>query len=123
MNMQFGFCSHCGQIMASVKSIRTVQCCGDSVQELIPGGSDAQPELHRPVYEICDGRIKVAVGALAHPMTEEHHIEWIILQTKNGIESRKLSPGSKPECSFMTEDDNTVEAVYAFCNLHGLWKE
>lgn len=123
MNMHFGICPHCGQIMASVKSIRTVECCGDAVLELIPGGSDAQAELHRPVYEILDGRVTVAVGALAHPMTEEHHIEWILLQTKNGIESKRLCPGSKPECSFMTDENNTVEAVYAYCNLHGLWKE
>ena len=40
-----------------------------------------------------------------------------------GIQRKALSPEDKPEAVFAILEDETVEAVYAYCNLHGLWKK
>ena len=75
-----------------------------------------------PEYKVEDGVVKVNVGAVEHPMTEEHYIEWVSLQTKNGNQRKALKPTARPYVEFLIGKDDKVEAVYAYCNLHGLWK-
>ena len=55
-------------------------------------------------------------------MVEEHFIEWIALQTKQGNQRKALKPGEAPEACFKICDGDEVVAVYAYCNLHSLWK-
>ena len=43
------------------------------------------------------------------------------MQTK-GVQRKKLKPEQAPKAEFMLTDGESVEAVYAYCNLHGLWK-
>lgn len=122
MDIRFYTCEHCHQIMVALeKKDVPVVCCGEPVSELILNSSEGAPEMHMPVYEIQNDKVVAAVGAVAHPMTEEHHIEWIALQTTSGIQSVRLKPGEKPEAVFPLND--SVEHVYAFCNIHGMWKE
>ena len=90
--------------------------------ELIPGTVEASHEKHIPVYRVENGKVIVTVGSVEHPMAEEHHIEWVSLQTKFGNQRKLLNPGEKPEVCFSICDGDEVEAVYAYCNLHGLWK-
>ena len=66
--------------------------------------------------------VKVKVGSIEHPMTKEHYIEWISLQTKNGNQRKTLSPEDKPEASFAIIEGDEVESVFAYCNLHSLLK-
>ena len=123
MEMRFYRCAHCGQIIAVVKKTGVpVMCCGQPMQEIVPGTTDAAQEKHVPVYEVGDGKVRVRVGAVEHPMTEEHYIEWIALATTSGNQRKALKPGMKPEVCFSVCDGDEVEAVYAFCNLHSLWK-
>ena len=89
--------------------------------ELIAGSTDAAVEKHVPVVTKKCKQVKVDVGSVAHPMTEEHFIEWVALETENGYQIRHLTPNSDPVCAFSLGDEKLV-AVYAFCNLHGLWK-
>lgn len=35
---------------------------------------------------------------------------------------KTLKPEQAPKAEFMVTDGESVEAVYAYCNLHGLWK-
>lgn len=123
MDMVFYRCPICGQIVAIVKKTGVpLVCCGKSMQEIVPGTTDASVEKHVPVYEVKDGKVSVKVGSVAHPMTEEHYIEWVSLKTKFGNQRKALKPGDAPEVSFLIEKDDEVEAVYAYCNLHSLWK-
>ena len=123
MEMKFYKCAHCGQIIAVVKKTGVpVMCCGQAMQEMIPGSTDAAQEKHVPVYEVKDSKVFVKIGSVDHPMTEEHYIEWVSVQTKSGNQRKALTPGSKPEVCFSICDGDEVEAVYAYCNLHGLWK-
>ena len=123
MKQRFYKCSHCGNIIEKIEDKGVpVVCCGEKMEELIPGTVDAAVEKHVPQYSVEGNLVKVAVGSVEHPMIPEHFIQWVSLQTKQGTQLKKLSPGEKPEVVFaLTEDDN-VEAVYAYCNLHGLWE-
>ena len=123
MEMKFYRCAHCGQIVAIVKGTGVpIICCGEPMQEIVPGTVDASLEKHVPVYEVKDGKVKVTVGSVEHPMLDEHYIEWIALQTKQGNQRKSLKPGDAPKACFSICDDDEVVAVYEYCNLHGLWK-
>lgn len=123
MEMKFLRCAHCGKIIAVVKETGVpVMCCGEAMREIVPGTTDAAKEKHIPVYEVKDGEVTVTVGSVAHPMTDEHYIEWISLQTKCGNQRIALKPGAEPKVCFYISKDDEVEAVYAYCNLHSLWK-
>ena len=123
MEMKFYQCENCGQIIAIVKKTGVpVMCCGKPMKEIIPGTTDAFIEKHVPVYEVKDGKVFVTVGSVAHPMVPEHYIEWVSLQTKSGNQRKALQPGDEPKVCFSICDGDEVEAVYAYCNLHSLWK-
>ena len=64
----------------------------------------------------------MCVGSVAHPMTPEHYIAWVALQTKQGVQRKALTPNDPPSVCFTLCDGDEVEAVYAYCNLHSLWK-
>ena len=123
MKQRFYKCSHCGNIIEKIEDKGVpVVCCGEKMEELIPGTVDAAVEKHVPQYSVEGNLVKVAVGSVEHPMIPEHFIQWVSLQTKQGTQLKKLSPGEKPEVVFALADGDNVEAVYAYCNLHGLWE-
>ena len=123
MEQKFYICAHCGNIIAYVKNSGVpVMCCGEKMQEIVPGTVDASLEKHVPVYTVEGNKVCVKVGAVTHPMQEEHYIQWISLQTKQGNQRKVLKPGDAPEACFCLCDGDEVEAVYEYCNLHGLWK-
>ena len=66
--------------------------------------------------------VHVTVGEVEHPMLPEHYIEWVSLQTKTGNQRKALHSGEAPKVSFAICEGDEVEAVYAYCNLHSLWK-
>ena len=65
--------------------------------------------------------LKVVIGSVNHPMAEEHSILWVQLETDKGSQRKYLEVGAAPEVSFTLNGEKAV-AVYAYCNLHGLWK-
>ncbi len=123
MEMKFYRCAHCGQIIAVVKKTGVpVVCCGEPMKELIPGTTDASQEKHVPVFTVSDNVVTVCVGSAAHPMLPEHYIEWVAIETRLGNQRKKLQPGMEPKVCFSLCQGDEVQAVYAYCNLHGLWK-
>ena len=123
MKQKFLKCEHCGNIVAAVKETGVpVMCCGEKMKEIIPGSVEASTEKHIPVYKIEGNKVFVVVGEIVHPMQEEHYIEWISIQTKFGNQRKVLQPNDKPEVCFAICEGDEVENVYAYCNLHGLWK-
>jgi len=123
MEQKFYICEHCGNIIAKVKDAGVpIMCCGQKMTEIIPGTTDASQEKHVPVYTVEGNLVTVSVGAVEHPMQPEHYIEWVSLQTKQGNQRTLLQPGQAPKACFAICEDDEVEAVYAYCNLHSLWK-
>ena len=119
---KFYICKHCGNMIGMIKSSGVnVVCCGDPMTELKPNTVDAAQEKHLPVVTIEGNIVKVKVGSVEHPMTEEHHIAWIYLETTQGGQRKKLAIGAKPEAEFALAGDDKVLGVYDYCNLHGLW--
>ena len=123
MEQKYYICEHCGNIIAMVRDAGVpVMCCGQKMKELVPGTVDAAAEKHVPVYQVEGNVVTVRVGSVEHPMVPEHYIEWISVQSTQGIQRKALRPGQKPEACFALCEGDQVEAVYAYCNLHGLWK-
>ena len=123
MEQKFYVCSHCGNIIAKVKDVGVpVMCCGQKMTEIVPGTTEASHEKHIPVYQVEGNIVTVRVGAVDHPLAPEHFIEWVSLQTKQGNQRKLLSAGQEPVVQFALCEGDEVEAVYAYCNLHGLWK-
>ncbi len=123
MEQRFYKCSHCGKIVAIVKETGVpVMCCGQVMNEIIAGSTDAAKEKHVPKFIIDNNKVIVTVGDVEHPMTAEHSIEWVSIKTKQGNQRKVLSAGQKPQVTFAICEDDELIAVYAYCNLHGLWK-
>ena len=120
MKARFFKCNQCGNVVVKlVDSGVPVVCCGEKMEELVPNTVDASGEKHMPVVTLVgEGRIKVEVGSVPHPMTEEHHIAFIYVETERGGIHVDLK--DKPEAEIYVGDENVV-AVYEYCNLHGLW--
>ena len=123
MKIQFYFCKHCGNVIAMIKDNGVpIKCCGENMHEIIPGTSDGAQEKHVPVYKVNGEKVTVSVGATEHPMTDEHYIDWVCIETEAGFQFKKLTPDMSPKVSFSLTKDDKVKSVYGFCNLHSLWK-
>lgn len=120
--VKFLICKRCGNLIQVIHDAKVpMLCCGEKMTELVPNTVDASGEKHLPAVSMESGVYKVSVGTVAHPMLPEHHIQWVYLQTEQGGQIQYLHPGEAPEVSFILGSDKPV-AVYAYCNLHGLWK-
>ena len=123
MEQKFYICPVCGQIITKLKDQNIpVVCCGQVMKQLVAGEVEASTEKHIPVYNVNGGTVFVSVGSVEHPMSAEHYIEWVCLETKHTTQIKHFKPTDKPEVVFALADNDEVEHVYAYCNLHGLWK-
>ena len=118
---RFYICEHCGNIVGKINDSGVpVVCCGEKMKPLEAGTVEASLEKHVPVVTLDGDLVKVDIGSAPHPMTEEHSIKWVYLKTECGGQRKNLAPGDAPFVTFALASDKPV-AVYAYCNLHGLW--
>ena len=107
--MKFYRCDHCGNIVTFVHASGVpVMCCGQ--------------KKHVPAAAVEGNLVTVQVGSVEHPMLEEHHIEFVAVETNQGSQIKYLKPGEKPRAQFVLANGESLVAVYEYCNLHGLWK-
>ena len=122
-NTKFYICPHCRNIAEMVYDTDIpLHCCGDKMNELLPGTVEASTEKHIPEVKVLEDRVDVNVGSVDHPMVEVHWIEWVQLVSDKGSYRKQLNPGEAPNVKFLLGDEKPL-AVYAYCNLHGLWKK
>lgn len=120
---KFFLCKHCGNLVGLVNNAGVPMiCCGEEMTELVPNTTDAAQEKHVPVITVDGKTVTVSVGSAGHPMTAEHSIQWIYLETRCGGQRKNLTPDQEPKAVFLLEDDEPI-AAFAYCNLHGLWKK
>lgn len=113
-------CEICGNMVEVLHAgAGELVCCGEPMVQLEALTEDKGKEKHVPVVEKVDGGIKVKLGEVPHPMTEEHHIEWIAIVHQGTLMRKFLSPTDVAEAIFRV-DDTGVQA-WGYCNLHGLW--
>lgn len=121
-NTRFYICSHCGNIVEMVKDAGPKPfCCGQKMNELVPGSVDASAEKHVPDVKVGQDVVEVNVGSADHPMVDVHWIEWVQLVTDKGSYRKWLNTGEAPNVTFLLGGEKPLE-VYAYCNLHSLWK-
>lgn len=94
----------------------------DGAIEITPNTVEASTEKHMPVVQLSGTTVTVNVGSVAHPMTEEHAITTVVLETQNGGQYQFLPHDSQPVVKFEVPSGDKAIAAYAYCNLHGLWK-
>ena len=119
MEVRYYICKHCGNIVEKVKDKGVpVICCGEPMQELKAGVTDAAVEKHVPVYTVEGSHVHVVVGETKHPMLEEHFIEWITLNTNQGIYRKQLNPGQEPVSDFCLQKRNHNDVFFpALCTI------
>jgi len=114
-------CSICGNIVGLIENGGgQLVCCGKPMDALVPNTVDAALEKHVPVAVFEDGKLKVTVGSVPHPMTAEHHIAWILVAKGDLTERMTLDPTGSPTAEFCVGEGPVT--VYEYCNIHGLWK-
>ena len=119
---RFFICEHCGNLMGLIedKGVPMI-CCGQAMTELVPNTVEASTEKHLPAVTVSGDSINVQIGSVPHPMEDAHYISFVYVETENGGQRKCLKAGNEPKVSFSFLNDKPL-AVYAYCNLHGLWK-
>jgi superoxide reductase len=114
-------CNLCGNIVEVLHGgAGELVCCGEAMSLLKENTVDAAKEKHVPVIEKIPGGVKVSVGEVAHPMADDHYIEWIEIIADGKAYRQFLNPGDAPEATFSVEAFEIT--AREFCNLHLLWK-
>jgi len=120
---KFFVCKICGNLIGMIHSSgNPIVCCGQEMTELVPNTVDASKEKHVPVITQEGNTVTVKIGSAPHPMTKEHHIAWIYLETEAGGQRKCLDVNGEPVVTFALVEGDKAKAAYAYCNLHGLWK-
>lgn len=121
-DQKFYLCRHCGNLAGLIHNAGVpIYCCGEPMAQLEANTSEGASEKHLPVVSTDGSTVTAEVGSTHHPMTGDHAIKWIYLETKHGGQRKGLSPDDTPKACFAVCDDEPV-SVYAYCNLHGLWR-
>ena len=120
---RFFLCETCKNLVEIVQDHKVpLHCCGKQMAELLPNTANASEEKHIPVVTVNGDTLEVKVGSVEHPMLEEHHISFIILETDKGVQRKALDPVGAPVAEFVLDEGEKVIAAYEYCNLHGFWK-
>lgn len=117
-------CAVCGNVVEVVRSgAGTLVCCGQEMILESVHSQDEGQEKHLPVIEKNGSQVTVKIGSIPHPMTPEHFLEWVEIQTSAGCYRQILTPTSQPQAVFtIPEAEQTGLVARVYCNLHGLWQ-
>lgn len=122
--MKFYRCNKCGSIYCVIIDAAIVpKCCHECLEIMKPNTDEsASKEKHIPVFKKIGNKLTVEVGETLHPSSNEHYIEWILIETNKGRYINYLSPSDKPSITFtLSCDEEEVINIYSYCNIHGLW--
>ncbi len=114
-------CEHCSNMIEVLRGGKgKLLCCGREMKLLEENTVDAAREKHVPLIEKTDNGVKVRVGEVAHPMEDDHLIEFIEVIAADKVHRMFLKPGDPPEAEFETGEAEVI--VREHCNKHGYWK-
>jgi superoxide reductase len=115
-------CSECKSLALKVNDAEGVlSCCGKPMVAVAPNTTDAAQEKHVPAVSLENGTLHVEVGSVAHPMDEDHFIQWVYVVTDQGLMARCFTPGQPAVADFELAGQKPI-SVFEYCNKHGLWK-
>ncbi len=124
---RYGDCYHCkvcGHVVGILKPGNpSLVCCGQDMILLEAKEADEGKEKHVPVIIPEGNNTMIKLGSIPHPMTNEHYFCFIEIVKKDGQSIyARLKPGEEPSAIFNINVMD-IDAVYAYCNIHGLWKK
>ncbi|MCR4594461.1 MAG: helix-turn-helix domain-containing protein [Clostridiales bacterium] len=105
-------CPICGNIIVS-SGESVVSCCGIS---LPPLESEEADDEHKCSIEYIEDEIYLS---LAHDMSKEHYISFIIALKDSGYEVKKLYPEGPADARFKRSE---IRKILYYCNRHGLFE-
>lgn len=124
MDQKFFVCKHCGNKVGMIYNAGVpIMCCGEKMTELVANTSDGAVEKHVPEVKIDSNRVYVSIGSVPHPMIEAHYIDWVYVKTNQGGHRKDLTVPNEAKVEIALCEGEVVMEVYAYCNLHGLWKK
>ncbi|MCF7832029.1 MAG: desulfoferrodoxin FeS4 iron-binding domain-containing protein [Candidatus Marinimicrobia bacterium] len=117
------YCPICGNVIEIFnEGASALVCCNQKMQKLEAKSEDSTLEKHVPFVEEVEDGVLVKVGQnQVHPMSEDHHIKFIEVHTKDMVLKAELDPNGAPEATFPVKIADIVK-VREWCNLHGLWE-
>ena len=123
--LDFYRCKVCGNtVQVIIDGFGELVCCQQPMELLKPNKQEnVTTEYHIPVYKQDENNnMFIQVGQELHPMTEEHHIEFIetVSGDKKVIKLRYLLPPEEAKISVCKVDEG--EKAIELCNIHGLWE-
>ncbi|MEW6554877.1 MAG: desulfoferrodoxin [Actinomycetota bacterium] len=119
--MEIYKCEICGNIVEVLHGGKgALVCCGEDMVLQVENTVDAAVEKHVPLVEVLEDGVLVKVGEVAHPMQDDHYIEWVQIIIGDRCSRIFLAPGMAPEGKFTPPKEGITAREY--CNLHGLWK-
>lgn len=114
-------CDKCGSILGMFVEGEGEVCSPDILKIPVQTEGEKSPK-HKPVVEIDGDNLTVKVGEAAHPMDDDHYIQFVAVEAGSELYAKCFKPGEAAEATFTVGADKAADAVaYAFCNLHGLW--
>lgn len=115
-------CESCGNIVGMIEvAVGIMECCGQVMSRIAANTVDAAKEKHLPVAKLGGSKLMVEVGSIPHPMDEKHHITWIAIAQGRMTQRFTLENTGSPTATFHGVENDEI-SVYAYCNLHGLWR-
>lgn len=122
IRMEIYKCGICGNIVeVNHAGAGELMCCGKKMILLEASGDDKGKEKHIPVLLESGDNYVIQIGEIEHPMSAEHHIEWIEVATNEEILKKYTAIGERPV--FEIGKRHTIKTVRSYCNIHGLWKK
>lgn len=123
-NKEIYKCEICGNIIEVMHGgPGQLVCCGQPMINIKAKQEDLEKgEKHVPIIELVGEGALIKVGEVEHPMTEEHHIEWIEIHTENEIMRKNFLPEEKPIFECLNLNNKPIKKVRTYCNLHELWE-
>ena len=123
ITMKFYICPESQTVVEVVAGLPApLTCDGKPMEELVPNSTNAAVEKHMPVLSAENGVLKVCVGEVEHPSIEKHWIPFVAVKAGDLVLRRSINATEKPEAIFPLGDFKGEVEVYAWCNLHGIWK-
>ncbi len=119
-------CNICNNLVEVLyNGVGELVCCGQPMELIKTNTSDEEKlnDKHVPVIEKNVEGFKIRIGATKHPMTEEHHINFIqaISKDEKYIKTKFLTIEDEAELNVKCNCQTLWSR--ALCNIHGLFKK
>ena len=116
-------CNICGNIIEILEGgAGELVCCNEPMELIDVKNEETVAEKHKPVISSEGENIKIRVGEVLHPMTKEHHIEFIEAISLDGkyLYRKYLTTEEQPIMEFFCKTGKM--RARELCNIHGFFE-